>query len=104
MALTALTATCPQKSQAEGFTDEEFLTWSIAEQRGYLDAQIVMASSIVTRAKSAMSQCMANTFYGPDGLTDIGFSVFRKTITEYQTYHPSSVVVVVLENACGSFY
>lgn len=94
----------PQKTLADGFTGETFLSWSLAEQRGYLDAQIVMASSIVTRAKPAMSQCMADRFYGPEGLTDRGFEEIRTTIAEYQTFHPSSVVVVVIENNCGAFY
>lgn len=106
MAKTAAVAIaiCPQVSAAEGFTGKEFLTWSSVQQRSYLDAQIVMASSIVTRTKQNMANCMADEFYGASGLTDEGFKKLVDTISEYDTYHPSSVLVVVIENVCGAFY
>ncbi len=97
-------ATCPQKSLAEGFTGAEFLSWSQAQQRSYVNAQLVMASSIVARAKPAMSQCLADHFYGDQGITDERFDTLRRTIEDYETYHPSSVLEIVIENTCGTFY
>ena len=94
----------PQILLADRFTGEEFARWSEADQRGYIAAQLVMASSIVTREKPAMSQCIADSFYDEDGLSDSGFGTFVSHIDEFRTYHPSSVVVVVIENACGPFY
>lgn len=104
ISLVALIGIYPQETVAEGFTGEQFLAWSEADQRGYLDAQIVMASSIVTRSKPEMSQCMADRYYGSSGLTDSGFAQIVATIAQYETYHPSSVLIIVIENACGAFY
>ena len=97
-------AVYPQKSSAEAFTGAVFLEWSDAQQRSYIDAQLVMASSIVARDKPAMSQCMADRFYGIEGVSDAGFKEIRTTIKAYKTYHPSSVLVIVIENTCGAFY
>jgi len=102
--MAAALAICPQESLAEGFTGAEFLSWSQAQQRSYVNAQLVMASSIVARAKPDMSQCLADHFYGEQGVTDEQFDALRKTIEDYETYHPSSVLVIVIENTCGTFY
>ncbi|MEM6890503.1 MAG: hypothetical protein AAF636_20575 [Pseudomonadota bacterium] len=104
MGLVALAAFYPQKSVPQKFSGSDFFDWSAAEQRGYLDAQIVMASSIVTRQKPDMAQCMADHFYSQNGLSDKGFQELTETIRQYETYHPSSVLVVVIENRCGAFY
>lgn len=97
-------AAYPQKSEAESFTGTEFLGWPETEQRGYVSAQIVMASSIVAREKPTMAQCISDKFYGERGLTQAGFDKIQGAINEYRTYHPSSVVVILIENACGRFY
>lgn len=94
----------PQQTSAEAFTGKTFLSWPEEEQRGYLDAQIVMASTIVSRTKPEMSQCMAELYYGSLGLTNEGFASLINRIQEYETFHPSSVLVAVIEKECGSFY
>lgn len=99
-----MAAICPQESKAGGFSGTEFLTWDEGEQRGYLSAQIVMASSIVTRTKPNMAQCMADRYYGDDGLTDAGFEELQGLIRKHPTFHPSSTLVVVLERECGPFF
>lgn len=94
----------PQILSSNEFTGVQFAEWSEADQRGYISTQLVMASSIVTREKPDMSQCMAESFYDDNGLSDSGFEMFRSRISEFEAYHPSSVIVVVIENACGPFY
>lgn len=102
--MAAASTIFPQELLANSFTGEQFAQWTDAQQRSYLNAQIVMASSIVTRAKPGMAQCMADKYYGANGLSEDGFQEISKVIREYNNYHPSSVLVVVLENACGKFY
>lgn len=104
MALAMSALTYPQETVAESFSGSVFFEWSVAEQRGYLDAQLVMASSIVTRKKPDMAQCIADHFYGSNGLTNTAFQELVDTIRTYESYHPSSVLVVVIENRCGAFY
>ena len=102
--LVMVAAICPQKSAAEGFTGSAFLQWNDAEKRGFIDAQLVMASSIVSRSKPAMSRCMADQYYGDSGLTDAGYEAFIEAIGQFEDFHPSSVLIVVIENECGAFY
>lgn len=102
--MLALALICPQISWADGFTGREFLAWSEASQRGYIDAQLVMASSIVTRSKPDYAQCLADHFYSSTGLTDEGFQQIIGRVREYAEYHPSSVLVVVIESECGAFF
>jgi len=94
----------PQETRANDFTGSDFLQWSEAQQLSYINAQLVMASSIVARDKPAMSQCVADTFFGDSGITDAKFRDVQSSVTSYATYHPSSILVVLIENACGKFY
>lgn len=50
-----------------------------------------------------MSECVAKHFFGTKGLRDEKFNELIETIGDYGTYHPSSILVVVIENACGPF-
>lgn len=92
----------PQKAKAEAFTGIEFLEWSEGEQRSYLSAQLVMASSIVSRSKPDLAQCLADAYYSDAGLTDQGYSEIRAKVVEFSEYHPSSVLVIMIENRCGA--
>ena len=93
----------PQLSWAEGFTGAEFLTWSEVDQRGYISAQLVMASTIAARSQTDMPNCIASSFFDQSGMSASGFQSILATVAEYAEFHPSSVLVVVIENACGPF-
>lgn len=101
--MVATLAICPQVSWAEGFTGQEFLEWSDSNQRNYIETQIVMASSIAARIKPQLSQCITDEFFGSKGLSQDGFSKVLTRVEEFSEYHPSSVLVIVLENTCGAF-
>ncbi|MDF1804360.1 hypothetical protein [Thalassovita sp.] len=96
-------ATCPQKSLAEGFTGAEFLQQSTQEQRGYVSTQLVMASSIAARIKPSLAECIGRVFFDGSGLSDQGFDMVLARIEEFKAYHPSSVIVVVIESQCEPF-
>ncbi|MEO0666718.1 MAG: hypothetical protein AAFZ99_02270 [Pseudomonadota bacterium] len=97
------TLLCPQVLWAEAFTGGTLLTWSESDQRGYISAQLVMASTIASRNKPEMVDCIAETFFDGSGMSDEKFAEIVQTIGEYQSYHPSSVLVILLENTCGAF-
>lgn len=103
MCLALLGSNLAVPANADGFTGAVFLEWETSQQRGYIDAQLVMASTIATRIKPDLSQCLADEFYGPSGLTNDGFELMTDRIREFSEYHPSSVLVVVIENVCGGF-
>ncbi len=98
-----LAAFHPQNSQAEEFTGTDFLKRSTKDQRGYVSTQLVMASSIAARIKPEMSDCIGETFFNGTGLSDKGFENVMQRVREFQDFHPSSVLVVVIEGACGTF-
>ena len=104
MLLLGLGVIYPQETSAEAFTGETFLTWSESQQRSYLNAQLVMASTIVAREKPTMSQCVSDEFFGSSGMTSAAFADAMRSIHDFKTYHPSSVLVILIENACGEFY
>ena len=104
MTLLGLGVIYPQETSADAFTGETFLTWSENQQRSYLNAQLVMASTIVAREKPTMSQCVSDKFFGSSGMTSEAFTDAMQSIRDFKTYHPSSVLVILIENACGEFY
>ncbi|MGJ8628269.1 MAG: hypothetical protein ACSHXB_15015 [Sulfitobacter sp.] len=93
----------PQETKAEAFTGEAFLQWPEADQKGYISAQVGMAASIAARIKPDVAQCISDTFYRDDGIGELVFETAVERIAEFKSYHPSSVLVVVIENACGPF-
>lgn len=101
--MTALVAGFPQKSVAEGFTGQEFLQRAAQDQRGYISTQLVMASSIAARIKPSLADCIGREFFDGAGMSDEGFLSIIGRIKEFEAYHPSSVLVVVIENRCGKF-
>ncbi|SMX28185.1 hypothetical protein TRP8649_02300 [Pelagimonas phthalicica] len=98
-----MTAICPQESAAEGFNGTEFLQRSADRQRAYISTQLVMASSIAARIKPAMADCIGSAFFDGTGLSETGFETSIERIREFNDYHPSSVLVVVIESQCGPF-
>ncbi len=89
---------------AEGFTGVEFLEWSKADQTAYINSQVVMASTIVTRDKPEMARCIADNYFSETGLTDAQLNDLIANVEQYQSYHPSTVLVAVIEATCGKFY
>lgn len=101
--LSAITSSYPQKVSAEGFTGQEFLTWSETQQRGYLEAQVVMAGTIAARINPELAQCISSEFMSKNGLSASAFSGILGSVAEYETYHPSTLLVVLIEQDCGAF-
>ncbi len=99
----ALTAFYPQESVADGFTGAEFLTRAEPDQKATISTQLVMASTIAARIKPPLSDCIGKTFFDPQGLKSEAFEAIIDRVREFGEYHPSSVILVVIENRCGKF-
>ena len=94
----------PQKSHAGGFDGQVFLAWAVDQQKAYLETQLVMAGSIAARVNSSLSQCLSDHFFEPTGgISPAGFDEIMGNIAHFPTHHPSSVLVVTMEAACGAF-
>lgn len=96
----AATLLFPQVLQAEAFTGAAFLTWSEASQNSYIRTSVTMASFIATRTNEATAECLDAWYTSSSGTQD-GF--IRKKIADNAEFHPSIVIMLVLEEACGSF-
>lgn len=92
-----------ETTAAGAFTGEQFERWPEADQRGYVSTQLVMASTIAARIKPPLSDCIADAFFASGGMTDEGFVSITGRIAEFDSYHPSSVILVVIESECGAF-
>ncbi len=103
MAMAAINTIYPQKSLANEFTGKQFLKRSAEDQRGYISTQLVMASSIAARIKPSLAECIGEAFFDGTGMADDGFEKVIARIAEFDAYHPSSVIVVVIENQCEPF-
>lgn len=89
---------------ADGLTGNQFLTWDRGDQASYLQTQLVMAGSIAARVKPPLSDCIADNFFAETGgISEAGHDRVLDNVREFTDFHPSSVLVVTIEAACGSF-
>ncbi len=103
MALAVMATGFPQKSLADGLKGHDFLTWSEEGQNNYIQTAVTMASFVMSRSNAVVSECL-NTWYAGDRETmEEQNEYIRRKISSNAEYHPSAVILVVLENACGSF-
>lgn len=58
---------------------------------------------MITRNNPEQAQCIADAYYSDTGLTDQGYAEIRAKVSEFESYHPTSVLVVMVENQCGAF-
>lgn len=98
-----MAAICPQKSMAEKFTGTEFLTWSIEGQDSYIGTSITMATLVAGRSNPARATCLDEWYATSETLAAQRDEEIRDTIRRNVEYHPSAVIVLVLEEACGHF-
>lgn len=101
--LTAAAVFSPQKSLAEKFTGEEFLTWSVEGQDSYIGIAVTMASLIATRTNPPTGQCLDVWYAESEDVAAERDAEIRATIARNAEYHPSAVIMLVLEGACGTF-
>mmetsp|Transcript_29089 Transcript_29089/g.55958 ORF Transcript_29089/g.55958 Transcript_29089/m.55958 type:complete len:154 (+) Transcript_29089:286-747(+) len=93
----------PQKSKAEKFTGEEFLTWSVDGQDNYIGIAATMAAMVAGRVNPATGTCLDQWYAASEALTAERNMEIRATIARNSEYHPSAVILLMLEGACGAF-
>ena len=96
-------AAYPQKLVAEGFTGEEFLTWSDAAQDSYFQTSITMAAIMASKTYLASGDCLGDWYLSAEADRGQRHTDLREAIERNATYHPSAVIYLVLEEACGPF-
>ena len=100
IAIATLTAFYPHQSLADGFTGKDFAAWSQDSQDGYIQTSVMMAGVVLTRVQPEKSTCIDNWYFAGKQKTKRN-AFIRKTIAQYDKYHPSGTILAVIEKACG---
>ncbi len=103
MAIMAAGAFHPQISTAEGFTGTEFLTWNPSGQDSYIRTSVTMATFLATRTNPPTATCLDDWYAASVATSDARHTFIREKIGKNAEYHPSAVILLVLEEACGAF-
>lgn len=90
-------------ARAEGFTGTQFLEWPIESQNSYFQSSATMSVFIASRNDPEQATCLNDWYYDDNAVNPDRNDEFRAAIRENPTYHPSGVVLAVMQKACGSF-
>ncbi|WP_108887197.1 hypothetical protein [Pseudoprimorskyibacter insulae] len=97
----ALNMIYPQESVAEGLTAKDFLVWDEPSQNSFLFSSVGMAAAIASQTKPELAQCLNDWYFGDKTNTRNG--EILDFMGQYGGYHPTTVILAVVENACGEF-
>ncbi|MEM1377066.1 MAG: hypothetical protein AAGG69_06725 [Pseudomonadota bacterium] len=93
----------PQVLSAEGFTGTEFLTWSETAQAAFFQNSVLMASTISSRLEETHATCVSDWYFGEAVDRGARNQEVLETIRQYPEFHPSAVVLAVIERECGQY-
>ncbi|MEL6377612.1 MAG: hypothetical protein AAFQ04_10525 [Pseudomonadota bacterium] len=103
IALVMIGTFYPQESAAETFTGTQFLQWSQSGQDNYIGTAVTMATFVASRTNLDTSACLNGWYAASEAVAAERNDAIRGAISRNATYHPSAVILLVLEEACGSF-
>ena len=93
----------PQNSTAEGFTGKDFLTWSAEAQEAFFQNSVLMASTISSRLNADHASCVSDWYFADAAKRPLRDAEILDTIKKRSDFHPSAVVLAVIERACGQY-
>ncbi|AZV79057.1 hypothetical protein EBB79_15045 [Parasedimentitalea marina] len=97
--MSAICAIYPQESAAEGFTGSEFTEWSEAGQNNYIETSVTMAGMVFSQTHPSVATCI-NYWYFASASGDSEVKMIRDTVEQYNTAHPSGVILAVILREC----
>lgn len=78
----------------EKFDGSKFLSWTTAQQEGYVTTSLAMAAAIVPSQASCI-----NAWNGK--AKSEGYKELVSTMQQYSKHHPTAVVLALVERDCG---
>jgi len=90
----------PQVSTAGEFTANQLLQTSETTQNNYFQVSVTMAAVISAQNKPEQARCI-NEWYFKN--IDTQNLYIRELMQEYRNFHPSGVILGILEKTCGEF-
>lgn len=98
-----ITVCFPQILAAEGFTGEQFLGWPQEAKTTFFQNSLLMASTISSRIDSDHADCVSDWYFESDVDQEVRNQTLLETVAEYPEFHPSAVILAVLERECGQY-
>lgn len=92
-----------QPALSEGFTGKEFLRWSGAAQDAFFQNSVLMASTISARLDAAHAACVSEWYFVDPSSREQRNAELLSTVEKHVDFHPSAVVLAVLERECGQY-
>lgn len=89
-------------SSAEEFTAADVLAWKKETQDWYFETSIAMAASIATRNPTGHAECINDWYYAPTSGREEAHRFIRETLAKFSGHSPETVLIAVIEKACGS--
>lgn len=101
-ALTLAALSFPQIAAAQGFTGADVLGWGASGQDSYFQTSISMASIVAARTGNHedIVTCI-NAWYGSQAAQQERHAYIRSKLEAFPAYHPQSIILAVIEEACG---
>lgn len=84
----------------EAFKSSKFLTYPAQSQKSYITSSAMMAGLIASQNNRAQAVCIDDWVAQQSGQ---GYGPVVEAMRKLPDYHPSAVIVAVLDKACGSF-
>lgn len=94
----------PQKTVAgdKKFTAAEVLTWEAESQDWYFQVSTGMAAALASQNNSPAALCINDWYFRTDAIKAEQNDYIRTIMRRFPDYHPTLVMISVLEKECGS--
>jgi hypothetical protein len=83
----------------DGFTTSEFLSQPAKNQSGYIVSSAMMAGLIAAQNTPDQAKCIDKFVAAQEPL---GYPRILEAMKQYGQYHPTAVILSVLQKECGS--
>lgn len=97
------TYVCSPAEGAESYTSREFLERPQEAQDGYIQISMTMVGVVAARANPDVATCIDNWYLADDARMAAANDHIRAAIRQYADFHPSAVIMAVVEEQCGEF-
>lgn len=90
-------------AKAGTFTSAEFLTQSEAAQTSFIEISITMAATIAAQSRPEIARCLNDWYFADREQRPARIASIKSAMRTHSEFHPSGVILAVMQKACGSF-
>lgn len=101
LCLAALLTVPSMGAVQAGTTTADFLKWERKAQESYFNNSITMIGVIAGRNKPDIAKCLDEWYFKTNVSQRERNTEFLETMKQYADYHPSAVVLGLVEQSCG---